>query len=317
MYDAGVGLEREVLMPFKVAVCQYATVLGNKERNVALSLDWLDRAGRAGAQLVVLPELVTTGYSLSDEFFDLAEPVPGPTTELWAEKASHYGYYLVAGLCRRDTRIPGILYNSAVLLGPRGQVEGVYSKVALPLYLSGWQDARGEAIVYDEAEIFRRGDTLPVFATRLGTLGIQICQDAVYPEFTRVQVLKGAQLIVQLFNGIAMPTVHEPDITSVLSRVHAFENGVYVVLANKCGTETFERGGRIVSTTFHGESHVAHPGGSLVAKAAAEQEELLLADIEVDEVSKAQWRTKFLRDWRPELLEPLAARGTNLGGNPE
>lgn len=303
-------------MPFKVAVCQYATVLGDKERNVALSLDWLDRAGRAEAQLVVLPELMTTGYSLSDEFLDLAEQVPGPTTELWAEKASRYGYYLVAGLCRRDSRVPSILYNSAVLIGPCGQVEGVYSKVALPLYLSGWQNARGEAIVYDEAEIFRRGDILPIFATRLGTLGIQICQDAVYPEFIRVQVLKGAQLIIQLFNGIAMPTAHEPDITSVLSRVHAFDNGAYVVLANKCGTETFERGGRTVSTTFRGESHVAHPGGSLVARATAEQEELLLAEIDLDEVNKAQWRTKFLRDWRPELLEPLAARGANLGESP-
>ena len=299
-------------MPFKVAVCQYATVLGDKERNVAISLDWLDRAGQAGADLVVLPELITTGYSLFDEFLDLAEPVPGPTTELWGEKASHYGYYLVAGLCRRDNRIPSIVYNSAVLLGARGQVEGVYSKVALPLYLSGWPNERGEAVVYDEAEIFRRGDVLPVFATRLGTLGIQICQDAIYPEFTRVQVFKGAQMIIQLFNGIAMPTAHEPDITSVVSRVHAFDNGAYIVLANKCGTETFDRAGRTATTTFRGESHIAHPDGSLVAKAAAEEEELLVAEVDLNEVSKAQWRTKVLRDWRPELLESLAARGVNI-----
>jgi len=193
-------------MPFTAALCQYATVLGDREQNLALSLAWLDRAGRAGAQLVVLPELITTGYSLGDRFLDLAEPVPGPTTESWGQKARRYGFTLVAGLCRQDDHLPGVVYNSAVLIGPSGAVEGVYSKVVLPLYLSGWTDDQGRPVIYDEAEVFRRGDALPVFDTTVGRLGIQICQDAVYPEFTRVQVLSGAQLIVQILNGIAVPT---------------------------------------------------------------------------------------------------------------
>jgi beta-ureidopropionase len=291
----------------KVAVCQYATELGDKERNVALSLEWLDRAGRAGADLVVLPELITTGYCLGDELLELAEPVPGPVTELWAEKARRYGYYLVAGLCRCDADVPSLLYNSAVLIGPDGRVEGVYSKVALPLYLGTWLDDQGNPMIWQEAEFFRRGNSLPVFQTALGTVGIQICQDAVYPEFTRVQVLKGAQIVVQLFNAVAIPTAHEADITALLSRAHAFDNSVFIVAANKCGVETYDHAGKTCSFAFYGESHVVDPRGNFVAKAAPEVEELLVAEIDPGEVRKVQWQTKFIRDWRPELLTPLCS----------
>ena len=300
-------------MTIKVAACQYATELGDKEKNVQRSLEWLDRAGQAGAQLVALPELATTGYAAGEALFDLAEPVPGPTTTAWGEKAREYGFYLVGGLCRRHPDIGGIIYNSAVLIGPHGRVEGVYSKVVLPLYLHTWVDETAEPVVVEEAEIFRRGDALPVFKTALGTIGIQICQDAVYPEFIRVMALKGAQLIVQILNGPAVETQHEGDITPLTTRVHAFDNGVYILLANKCGQETFSYMGRGITLTFHGESHVADPYGNFVAKAAPEQEELLVAEIDLNRVARAQWQAKFLRDWRPELLRPLCGQGVDLG----
>jgi predicted amidohydrolase len=291
-------------MTFKVAACQYATALGDKEQNTRLSVDWLDRAGEAGADLVALPELVTTGYNLGDRFLQLAEAVPGPVTDLWAEKARQYGYYVVAGLCRRDRDMPSVLYNSAVLIGPTGDVEGVYDKVALPLYLHGWPGEK-QGITWDEPEYFRAGDELPVFRTDLGIIGIQICQDAMYPEFARVQVLKGARLIVQLLNGIAMETEQEPDITATLTRVHAFDNIVYILLANKCGTETVQAKGKEITVPFRGESHLAGPHGNLLAKAAPQQEELLIAEIDLDSVRLARWRTKLYRDWRPDLLARL------------
>jgi N-carbamoylputrescine amidase len=296
-----------------VAVCQYATVLGDKERNVALSLEWLERAGERGAGLVVLPELITTGYALPGEaMLDLAETVPGPTTERWAEMARKHGYTIVAGLCRRDAEVPSLIYNSAVVIGPSGAVKGVYSKVVLPLYLETWLDEQGKPIVWTEADVFRPGDSLPVFDTAIGRLGIQICQDAVYPEFTRVQVLKGAELIIQLFNGIAIPTEHEPDITPVLTRARAYDNSVFVVMANKCGSERTQHDGRETAYTFGGTSHVASPQGNLVATAAADEDELLLATINLDDVRKTQWRMKYLRDWRPELLQVLCRGETGF-----
>lgn len=302
-------------MSIKVAACQYATMLGDKETNVQLSLEWLDRAGREQVQLVALPELITTGYAVGEKMLELAEPVPGPTTERWGSMARRHGYYIIGGLARRHSEGSGVIYNSAVLINPAGEVQGIYTKVVPPLYLHSWPDETGQALVIEEAEIFRRGDALPVFKTAIGTIGIQICQDAVYPEFTRVMALKGAQLIVQVLNGPAVETQHEADITPLTTRVHAFDNGVYILLANKCGLETYEFMGRQLCVTFHGESHVADPFGNFVAKAAPEQEELLVAEIDLGKVAKAQWAAKFLRDWRPDLLGPLAHQGVSLGGD--
>lgn len=300
-------------MKVKVGVCQYSPLLGKKDENLRLSLEWIDKAGQAGADLIVLPELVTTGYAAGERMLELAESIPGPVTEAWGERARTYGAYIIAGLCRRDPNIAGVIYNSAVLVGPRGEVEGVYSKVVVPLYLHTWCDERSEPILVEEAELFRRGDDLPVFKTALGTIGIQVCQDAVYPEFTRVQVLKGAQIIVQILNGPPVATQHEPDITPLTTRVHAFDNGVYIVLANRCGEETFTYKGSTMTVRFHGESHIADPFGSFVAKAQPEVPELIVAEIDTDNVRRAQWGGKFLRDWRPELLAPLCHRGVTLG----
>ncbi len=299
-------------MSVKVAACQYATVLGDKPRNLELGLHWLDRAGRAGAQLVALPELANTGYAVGDRLPDLAETVPGPTTDAWGRKAREYGCYVVGGLCRVHPAGSGVVYNAAVLINPSGDVEGVYSKVVLPLYLHSWAD-QASPVVVEEQELFRRGDALPVFQTALGTIGIQICQDAVYSEFIRVMTMKGAQLVVQILNGPAVPTLHEPDITPVTTRVHAFDNSVWILAANKVGRETYRYLNQNITLTFHGESHLVDPFGNFVAKAPPQQEALLLGDVDVTKAARAQWESKFLRDWRPELLGPLANQGTTLG----
>jgi omega-amidase len=299
-------------MGIKVAACQYATVLGNKPRNLELSLHWLDRAGRAEVQLAALPELANTGYAVGERLLDLAETVPGPTTDAWGQKARQYGCYVVGGLCRVFPAGSGVIYNAAVLIEPSGDVAGVYSKVVLPLYLHSWA-VQAAPVIVEEQELFRRGDALPVFQTALGTIGIQICQDAVYPEFIRVMTMKGAQLIVQIMNAPAVPTTHEPDITPVTTRVHAFDNSVWILLANKVGKEMFRYLNQDITLTFHGESHLVDPYGNFVAKAAPEQEALLLGEVDVAQAAKAQWEAKLLRDWRPELLGPLANQGVTLG----
>lgn len=301
-------------MPIRAALCQYDTVLGDKPENVRRSLEWIDRAGTAQPDVIVLPELVTTGYAVGEAALELAEDVPGPVTELWAERAGRYGCYIIAGLARRDPRMTSVIYNSAVLIDRQGNLTGVYSKAVLPLYLHTWKDQRGEPLMIEEPEIFRRGDDLPVFKTDFGTVGIQICQDSVYPEFTRVQTFAGASVIFQILNGPSVVAKEEEDLTPSISRVHAYDNGVFIVLANKCGTETYSYKGDTMTVSFRGESHVADPYGRLLAKAKVEEPDLLVVEFDPALAAKAQWDSKFIRDWRPELVAPLARRATTLGG---
>ncbi|BCV25698.1 carbon-nitrogen hydrolase family protein [Gelria sp. Kuro-4] len=300
-------------MKVRLALCQYATELGDKEKNVSLSLEWLERAGKEKPDLVVLPELITTGYAAGEKHLELAEPVPGPVTDKWGAVAQRYGFNLIAGICRRDSELPGVVYNSAVLINRRGEVAGIYSKAVLPLYVHTWTDPAGNPILIEEAEIFRRGDDLPVFKTDIGNIGIEVCQDAVYAEFIRVFAFRGAQLVVQVFNHPSPVTDIEHDILKDVTRVHAWENGVFVIAANKCGTERFEYRGIPMEATFQGESHVADPFGRLVAIGKIQEPDLVVAEIDTDLVRQAQWGAKFIRDFRPELLTPLTKMGVSLG----
>ena len=303
-------------MKFKLVMCQYETVLGDKEKNVSLSLEWLERAGREKPDLVVLPELITTGYAAGQKHFDLAEPVPGPVTDKWGAMARKFNFNLVAGICRRDPDLHGVIYNSAVLIDRSGQITGIYSKVILPLYIHTLTDAAGKPILIEEAEIFRRGDELSVFKTDIGNIGIEVCQDAVYAEFIRVFAFKGAHMVVQVFNHPSSFAADiEHDILKDVTRVHAYENGIYMIAANKCGVEKFEYQGLPMEATFQGESHVADPFGQLIALGKIQQPDLVIAEIDTDLVAQAQWGMKFIRDFRPELLQPLTQMKVHLGAS--
>jgi len=292
-----------------------APVKGDVEANRQKTVEWLDRAAEVRPDLVVFPELCTTGYSCGEEFLDLAETIPGPTTELWARKAREHGFYVIGGLAQRDPRVSSVIYNGAAFIGPDGELVGNYTKVIIPLYLHTLGPDGKEPVVIEEAEIFRRGNELPVFDTRFGRVGIQICQDCVYPELIRVLTFKGAELIVQINNSPALPTDHEDDITEVRTRVHAFDNGVFVALCNRTGSETFSYLGKSMEVRFGVRSHVCDPWGNFVARAETDREELLVAEIDLDQVRQSQWALKFARDWRPELVDLLAYRGV-VGAGP-
>ncbi len=302
-------------MKIKVAICQYPTELGNKENNIQLSLAWIEKACRNKPDLVILPELITSGYAAGEKHLEMAESVPGLVTDMWSKMARKHNCYIIAGLSRKDENIESIIYNSAVIITRQGSIEGIYSKVVLPLYINTWIDNENKPILLEEAEIFRKGDDLPVFKTGIGNLGLLICQDSVYGEFVRVLTLKGAQLIVQLFNHPQPFDDIGQDILRDVSRVHAWENGVYILAANKCGTEEFAYLGQPMQITFQGESHVVNPYGQTVAAAKIQEPDILVADIDLDLVKKAQWTEKFIRDYRPELLSPLTSMGVSLGKN--
>jgi len=275
------------------ALIQHETEPGDKETNRDRCLSGLREAGEAGARLAVLPELATSGYAIGERHLDLAEPIPGPTTDAYGEVAAEYGMFVVAGIAEAG-RTRGQCYNSAVLIDDAGDVVGTYRKTHLALYVH-----TSDALV-EEKELFTPGDELPVFETDIGTVGILICQDGNYPEAFRELALKGADYVVIVYNS---PT---GEMLTLRSRVAAYVNGMYVLLSNKSGTETAQyvgereaHGEREVEYT--GRSHVVDPNGDIVGKLPRDETGVLFEEVDLDEVVEARWKMKFLRDYRPEL----------------
>ncbi len=284
----------------RVALCQMDLAKGDVQENRRRTADWIRRAAEQGAQLVLLPELATTGYTLGEQFAELAEEIPGETSRLWSELAAQLGVHIVGGMARIAPS--GLVYNSALFVGPEGLI-GVYDKAVTPLYLHGNDLGDGAC---EEAEIFRRGDSLPVFSTALGRIGILICQDAVYGEFVRALALQGADLVVQISNSPRIRTRHEPDITPLTTRVHAFDTGTVIAFCNRCGEEPYVFRGEQAVARFGVASHVCDADGNFLALSAeGGREELLLADVDLSVSRRARWRQKFHRDWRGDLLGPL------------
>ena len=288
------------MLSLRIALCQMDIVKGDVGGNRRRSAEWIERAADGGADLVLLPELATTGYTLGERFVDLAEEIPGDTSRLWCEIAARRGVHVCGGLAR--VAPSGLVYNSALLIGPEGLL-GVYDKAVPPLYLHA-NDVGGGAC--EEAEIFRRGDALPVFATALGRIGILICQDAVYGEFVRALAFQGADLVVQVSNSPRMQTAHEDDITPLTTRVHAFDTGTAIAFCNRAGEEAYAFRGEQAVARFGVRSHVCDADGNFVAQSAeGGVEELVLADLDLAASRQSRWRQKFHRDWRGDLLGPL------------
>ncbi len=284
----------------RIALCQMDLVKGDVPENRRQTASWIERAADAGAELVLLPELATTGYTLGEAFTELAEEIPGETSRIWSEIAARRDIHIVGGMPRLAPS--GLVYNSALLVGPGGLI-GVYDKAVPPLYLHGNDLGEG---VCEEAEIFRRGDAMPVFSTAVGRIGILICQDAVYGEFVRALALQGADVVVQISNSPRIKTRHEDDITPLTTRVHAFDTGTAIAFCNRGGEEAYTFRGEQAVARFGVASHVCDADGNFLALAAeGGKEELLLADLDLSASRRSRWRQKFFRDWRPDLLGPL------------
>ncbi len=270
----------EPLERYAVAAVQFEPVLGEKEANLRRLLALVEEAARHGARLIVTPEMATTGYCWYDreEIRPHVEPIPGPTTERFAQIARERGCYVVVGMPEVAPET-GIFYNSAALVGPEGLV-GVYRKTHS--YIS-------------EPKWAKDGDLgLPVWDTPLGRLGILICMDADYFEPARLLALQGADVLCFPTNWL------EEKSPSAAWIARAFENGCYLVAANRYGCE---RG-----VQFSGGSAVLDPDGAIQAM-------LDTGDgVVLGEVSLARAREKAfspggppekLRARRPDLYDTL------------
>ncbi len=271
------------------------------KRNTATACRLVEKAARQGADLVVLPELFRTRYFPQREdaaFFDRAEPIPGPTTKRLGRLARKLGITLVAPLFEK--RAPGLYHNTAVTLGPTGRIIGRYRKMHIP------DDPR-----FYEKYYFTPGDlgfaVVPTGKAAGGiSLGTLICWDQWYPEAARLMALAGAELLayptaIGWWRGEPAQTRRRQLEAGVpMRKAHAISNGVFVAAANRIGVED--------ELEFWGHSLVCAPDGRVVARAEADEETVLLADIDLQEIAQQRQGWPFLRDRRLDAYGGLTRR---------
>lgn len=265
--------------------------------NLDKAVERVAAAAKKGAQIVCLHELFRSRYFCQSENhknFDLAESIPGPTTEALSGVASKYEIVIIASVFER--RSAGIYHNTAVVIDADGSIAGIYRKMHIP-----------DDPLYYEKFYFTPGDLgFPSFETRYAKIGALVCWDQWFPEGARLAALSGAQI---LFYPTAIGWIpNEPRAVAqqqraaweLIQRSHAVANGVYVASVNRVGRE-----GKI---KFWGHSFVAGPFGEIIAHAGGEREEILLARCDLGKIEETRQSWPFLRDRRIDAYAPLLNR---------
>jgi N-carbamoylputrescine amidase len=288
---------------FKIALVQMRCS-ENPADNVARALERIRDAARDGAQLVCLPELFRTQYFCQIEdhaFFDLAEPIPGPTTEALARAAREAGVVVIGSLFER--RAAGVYHNTAVVIDADGRLCGSYRKMHIP-----------DDPLYYEKFYFTPGDLgFRAFDTACGRIGTLVCWDQWYPEAARLTALAGADLLLyptaigwhpseKAEFGAAQASAWQ-----TAQRAHAIANGVYVAAVNRVGHEK-SPGATGAGIEFWGGSFVADPFGTVLAEASRMEEETLIVtcDRQHQETVRRHW--PFLRDRRIDAYGAITRR---------
>ena len=272
-----------------IATVQMKPLLGEAEENLIKMSEMIAKiASQQRVDLIVFPELITSGYELGVRFTELAQRVPGPTVNLIAQRANEYGVFIAFGMVTKE-RVESVLYNSAILVGPDGELIDVYNKIHL----------RGE-----ERMAFREGYKLPVAETEIGTIGMMIGYDLAFPEVSRSLALEGAEVLVVVANWEAA----QIDEWKTYLRARAYENSVYMAAANRVGED--------VTLSFGGESMVVGPRGQIYASLADETdpetgaplEGFTVARIDLDQVRKNREEYQFIQARQPAVYRSIVRK---------
>ncbi len=276
----------------------------NKEENLARATEKIREAAKRGAQIISLQELFAGEYFCRAEdaaLFDLAEPVPGPTTERLAKVAKELKVALVASVFER--RAAGVYHNTCAVLDADGSYLGKYRKMHIP-----------DDPLYYEKFYFTPGDLgFLNFDTKYARVGVQICWDQWYPEGSRLTAMKGAQVILYPTSIGWHP--HEKgevgaaqlDSWKTIQRAHAVANGVYVAVVNRVGYEGRPEKGD-AGLEFWGNSFVADPSGQVMAEAGQEKEEILVVQCDPAKSEDTRRNWPFFRDRRIDAFGGLLER---------
>ena len=277
---------------FQVGLVQMS-MSSDPKANLEKAADRVADAARRGAQVVCLPELYRSPYFCQKEdhaFFDLAEPVPGPSTERLSEVARKAGVAVVVPVFEK--RAVGLYHNSAAILDADGKLAGLYRKMHIP-----------DDPAFYEKFYFAPGDRgFQAIDTRHGRIGTLICWDQWYPEGARLTALRGASV---LFYPTAIgwhPAEKERygaaqrDAWRTIQRGHAIANGCFVAAVNRVGFEPGPDGG--AGLEFWGTSFLADPFGVVIAEAATDREEILVGTVDLARIEEVRRNWPFLRDRR-------------------
>ncbi len=279
-----------------VALIQMSCV-ADPARNVQTALTHVAQAARGGAKLVCLPELFRSLYFCQKQdykCFQLAEPIPGPTTQLLSAAAKKHKITLVSSLFEKRTG--GLYHNTAVVFGPNGKILGTYRKMHIP-------DDPG----FNEKFYFTPGDTgFQPIDTPVGRLGILVCWDQWYPEAARLMALRGAQILIYP-TAIGWARGEKKDVCQTqrnawqtIQRSHAIANGLFVLSINRTGREN--------NLDFWGTSFVSNPMGHVVAEASTHRAEIVRASLQLSETTTTRQHWPFLRDRRVDAYTGLDQR---------
>jgi N-carbamoylputrescine amidase len=269
--------------------------------NLDRTIAGIREAAKRGAQIICLQELFRTQYFCREEnhdSFDLAEPIPGPTTDALGKLAAALGVVIVASLFER--RAAGLYHNTAAVLDADGSLAGIYRKMHIP-----------DDPLYYEKFYFTPGDLgVPSFDTRHGRIAAQICWDQWYPEGARLASLRGASVVLYPTAIGWHPSeksqygAAQLDAWRTIQRSHAIANGIFVAAVNRVGFEGPPDSG----IEFWGSSFVADPFGQVIAQASADKEEILIAECDPRRMEEVRRNWPFLRDRRTDAYAPLLER---------
>jgi len=278
--------------------------VGDAAANLAHVSDKIGEAAKRGAQIVCTHELFGGEYFCRKEdadLFNLAEPVPGPTTEALAKVARENKVAIVASLFER--RAAGVYHNTCGVIDADGSFLGKYRKMHIP-----------DDPLYYEKFYFTPGDLgFPNFDTKYGRIAVQICWDQWYPEGSRAAALGGAQVIFYPTSIGWHPKekaafgAAQLDAWRTIQRAHAIANGVYVAVVNRVGFEGGQSAGDS-GLEFWGNSFVADPFGRVVAEACNDKEEVLIVECDPAKSEDTRRNWPFLRDRRIDAYQPILNR---------
>jgi N-carbamoylputrescine amidase len=287
--------------PFQVALVQMA-MSADPAANLEAAAAKVHEAASQGAKVICLPELFRSHYFCQKEdasLFDLAEPIPGPSTEALGWVARRDGVVIVASLFER--RAPGLYHNTTAVIGTDAGILGLYRKMHIP-------DDPG----YYEKFYFTPGDLgFRVIPTEFGNIGVLICWDQWYPEAARLTALHGADII---FYPTAIgwhpeekdtQGAAQQDAWQTVQRGHAIANGVYVAAVNRVGTET---PAGPPGLEFWGTSFLSDPQGVVLAQGSAHREEILYGTVDPARIEDVRRNWPFLRDRRVDAYKGIDRR---------
>ena len=285
---------------FRVGLVQMSCSLDPAD-NLQKAVEKTRQAAAQGAQIICLQELFRSQYFCRDEnadLFDLAETIPGPSTEALSKVAKELDVVIVASLFER--RAPGLHHNTAAIIDAGGELLGIYRKMHIP-----------DDPLFFEKFYFTPGDTgFRNFDTKFGRIGVLVCWDQWYPEAARISAMGGANILFYP-TAIGWHPAEKAEYGAAqlsawqtIQRSHAIANGIYVAAVNRIGFEgPAERG-----LEFWGHSFLADPFGQVMIEASSDAEEILIADCDVKRMDEVRRNWPFLRDRRIDAYQDITKR---------